>query len=98
MNTFTVAHSVGEDWAHAAQGCADALVKAATVANLGFLYVTDSLAEDVGNILVYLRQRTGIEHWVGTVGIGICANEAERTPFQTSPCRAGAPPGWWAAD
>jgi small ligand-binding sensory domain FIST len=77
MNTFTVAHSVGEDWAHAAQGCADALVKAATVANLGFLYVTDSLAEDVGNILVYLRQRTGIEHWVGTVGIGICANEAE---------------------
>jgi len=77
MNSFTVAHSIGEDWAHAAQGCADALAKSATAANLAFLYVTDSLAEDVGNILAYLRQRTEIEHWVGTVGFGICANETE---------------------
>jgi small ligand-binding sensory domain FIST len=77
MNTFTVAHSIGEDWAHTAQGCADALAKSATAANLAFLYVTDSLAEDVGNILAYLRQKTEIEHWVGTVGVGICANETE---------------------
>jgi small ligand-binding sensory domain FIST len=77
MKTFTVAHSAGADWAHAAQGCADALAKTATAANLAFLYVTDALAEDVGNILAYLRQRTEIEHWVGTVGVGICANETE---------------------
>ena len=77
MNAFTVVHSVGEDWAHAAQSCADALEKTAVNSNLAFLYVTDTLAEDMANILAYLRQKTGIEHWVGTVGIGICANETE---------------------
>ena len=77
MKAFTVGDSVGEDWAHAAQSCADALEKTAVNSNLAFLYVTDLLAEDMVNILAYLRQKTGIEHWVGTVGIGICANETE---------------------
>ncbi len=44
---------------------------------LGFLYVTDVIAEDLSSILTYLRQTTGIEDWVGTVGIGICASGVE---------------------
>ncbi|HEX9703191.1 MAG TPA: FIST N-terminal domain-containing protein [Rhodospirillales bacterium] len=51
--------------------------KAEDSQRLGFLYVTDVIAEDVGSILAYLRQATGVEEWVGSVGIGICASGAE---------------------
>ena len=44
---------------------------------LGFLYVTDPLAGDLGSILTYLRQTTGIEDWVGTVGMGVAATGVE---------------------
>jgi len=46
-------------------------------ARLGFLYVTDALAEDFSSILTYLRQNTGVEHWVGSLGIGICGGDRE---------------------
>ena len=45
--------------------------------NLGFVYVTDVVAEDFSSILTYLRQKTGIEHWVGSVGLGVCAGATE---------------------
>ncbi len=77
MNRFKTVHAAGEDWAHAAQACADGLASVAREANFAFIYVTDLLAEDFGKILAYLRQKTGIEHWVGSVGIGICAERAE---------------------
>lgn len=41
---------------------------------LGFLYVTDLLAEDLQSILGLIRSVTGIEHWVGSVGLGVCAH------------------------
>lgn len=85
MNRFKVVHAVGEDWAHAAQACADGLAGVAQEANFAFVYVTDRLAEDFSSILAYLRQKTGIKHWVGSVGIGICA---ERTEYFD--CRAVA--------
>ncbi|MEK9755198.1 MAG: FIST N-terminal domain-containing protein, partial [Rhodospirillaceae bacterium] len=40
---------------------------------LGFLYVTDALAEDYGSIVSYLRQKTGVHHWIGSVGMGVMA-------------------------
>lgn len=72
---FRAAHAVGQDWAHAAKQVADALAADGLppAANLGFLYVTDHLAEDLGSILAFLRSRTGIEDWVGSVGIGVIA-------------------------
>lgn len=76
MPPFKVAHAAADDWAHAAKACADAL-DAGAGATLGFVYVTDVLAGDLPSILTYLRQKTGVEHWVGTVGMGICANETE---------------------
>jgi small ligand-binding sensory domain FIST len=42
--------------------------------HLGFIYVTDLLAEDLPQILDRLRARTGIADWIGTTGIGIAAN------------------------
>ena len=77
MTRFKVVHAVGEDWAHAAQTCADGLANVSKEANFAFIYVTDRLAEDFSSILTYLRHKTGIEHWVGSVGMGICAERSE---------------------
>jgi len=77
MPPFKVAHAAADDWAHAAKACADALGDAAKEATLGFVYATDVLAGDLPSILTYLRQKTGVEHWVGTVAMGICADETE---------------------
>jgi len=77
MISLKVVHTAGEDWAHAAKVCADGLLEGASGGdpyNLGFLYVTDVLADDMASILTYLRQKTGIEYWVGSIGTGICAN------------------------
>ncbi|MCZ4281042.1 FIST C-terminal domain-containing protein [Kiloniella laminariae] len=41
--------------------------------NLGFIYLSDNHADDFGSILTYLREKTGIEHWCGTVGIGVAS-------------------------
>ena len=49
------------------------LESAATSCNLGFLYVTDKLADDVPRLLEFLRLRTGVNHWVGSVGLGVCS-------------------------
>ena len=35
------------------------------------------LADHLDEILEFFRQRTGVAHWVGTVGIGICASGHE---------------------
>jgi small ligand-binding sensory domain FIST len=70
---FAAAHAEGDGWAAAAKACADQLEKLPPGANLGFLYVTDALAGDLGSILTFLRERTRIEDWVGSVGLGVCA-------------------------
>ncbi len=77
MTTFKVVHAAAEDWAHAVKACTDRLGRMDDENVLGFVYVTDLLAEDMTSILTYLRQKTGIEQWVGTVGIGICAEDTE---------------------
>jgi small ligand-binding sensory domain FIST len=75
MPAFRYAHACAADWREAAQSCMAALGKGA--ANLGFLYVTDLLADQMGEIHRWFEQRTGIPHWVGTTGIGICATGRE---------------------
>jgi len=65
------------NWRDAARLC---LAQAGVVpegANLGFVYLTDSLAAEANEILDYLRVNTGIYHWVGGVGMGICATGQE---------------------
>ena len=72
---FRFAHAAGADWQAAANSCLAQL--GGPPANLGFLYVTDLYAAHVGDILEFFRQRTGVPHWVGSVGIGICASGRE---------------------
>ena len=45
--------------------------------NLGFLYVTDVIGDNLQNILSVIRKTTGVAHWVGTVGLGVCATGHE---------------------
>ncbi len=42
--------------------------------NLGFLYVSDLLADDLPGMLDLIKSVTGIPHWTGTVGFGVCGN------------------------
>ena len=74
---FRAAHAQGAGWAEAVKACADALQPLPEGASLGFLYVTESLAEDLGSVLTFLRERTRVQHWVGTVGLGVCAAGSE---------------------
>ena len=73
MTSFRVVHGKAEDWVQAAKKCADELCQFDDAYTLGFIYVTDSLAKNLASILTYLRKKTGIHHWVGSVGMGICA-------------------------
>jgi len=77
MREFTVAQAAGQDWARLAKSCADQLLDAGAAAPLGLLYATDALADDLGSVLTFLRERTGINDWIGTVGLGICATGHE---------------------
>ncbi len=80
MTSFTFSHAEADDWAGLAKNLADGLNAGpgnAAGDRLGFIYVTDMMADELGSILTYLRQTTGVEDWVGSVGIGICASGVE---------------------
>ena len=72
---FAVAQATGDDWMRLAQACVEALAPAN--GTLGFLYVTDRLANRLPSILTYLREHLGIDDWVGSVGMGVCATGRE---------------------
>ena len=81
MTPFRFAHSDKGDWSRIAKDLANGLAleggPSPGRAGLGFLYVTDAIADDLGGVLAYLREATGVAQWVGSVGIGICAGGAE---------------------
>ena len=64
-------------WARVTQDCLTALGDLPQDANLGFIYVSDALADDLGSILTLLRERSGIEFWSGSVGMGVVGNAVE---------------------
>jgi len=84
VKRFRYGHAAAADWRSAVEACLSQLVAAgngsgdaADCGNLGFLYVTDYFAEALHDISRHLAAATGVEHWVGTVGIGICATGVE---------------------
>jgi len=44
---------------------------------LGYVYVTESFAQALPDIETLLRQSTGVPHWVGAAGMGVCGLRAE---------------------
>lgn len=73
---FVSAAASGADWNEVTKAVLDRLgsVEGCT---LGFVYVSDKLAGDVGGIVTMLRAITGIRDWVGTVGIGVLGGDEE---------------------
>lgn len=67
---FASAHGFAEDALAATSACLAGLALPAD-ANLGFVYFSDRLALHAEAILARLRVRTGIAHWVGSVGVGV---------------------------
>lgn len=75
MPDFRYGHAAAQNWQEAAEACIAQIGRGP--ASLGFLYVTDLFADHLGEILALIKSRTGIPHWVGTVGIGVCATGRE---------------------
>lgn len=92
MERFLTACAEGSDWRDIAGLCLAKLGQVPEAANLGFLYVTDTLAADLGNLASYLRQNTGVENWVGTVGLGISCDDHEYYETSAAAMMVGAFP------
>ena len=75
LKRFRLGHAGAADWRAAADACIEQLGPDA--GNLGFLYVTDFFAGVLPEIHRYVADRTGVAHWTGTVGIGVCATGME---------------------
>jgi len=75
--SFRYAHAAARSWHEAAQSCLDAIAPVPADASLGFLYFSDHYAGHAAALLDYLKQETGVEDWVGTVGMGVIATGTE---------------------
>lgn len=75
MPGFRYGHAAAADWQAAAQACVEQI--GGGDGNLGFLYVTDLLADHLADILTFFKRATGVDAWVGTVGMGVCATGHE---------------------
>lgn len=65
------------EWGRLAYDCVERLGPLANDATLGFVYVTDALADDLPDIVAFLRRTTSVPDWVGSVAIGIVAGAEE---------------------
>ncbi len=91
---FQCAHASGEDWHEIAERCLAQLGDLSPEANLGFVYVTDLLAGQLGEIVDVLRERTGVAHWTGTVGVAVVAPAREYYDVPAAAVMVAAlPPG-----
>jgi small ligand-binding sensory domain FIST len=68
---FRAAHASAPAWRDAAAAILAEIGELTAAHQLGFVYVTDAYADALGDIAVFLRQTTGVRHWVGTVGLGV---------------------------
>lgn len=80
---FRYAHAAHPNWRLATELCLAQLEGQArqpgyaTRATLGMVYMTDHHAEVTSEILTFLKIRTGVPHWVGTLGLGVAATGVE---------------------
>jgi len=80
---FRYAHAAAPTWRECVSACAERLGRPAR--GLGFVYFTDAFVDDAVKILHELRNRTGVEDWIGSVGVGVLATGAE---YQQQPAVA----------
>lgn len=71
------AHAAARRWQDAAGEIVVGLGKLSREHRLGFVFVTEHFARDIGEIEVFLRHTTGVPHWVGAAGMGVCGLRTE---------------------
>ena len=71
-----MAHASGGGWEEMTRACV-AEIGRSEDAGLGFVYITDKVEGDLARMVDALRQGTGIDDWVGTIGFGICVSGKE---------------------
>lgn len=77
MKTFLHAHAAGLPLNSLLAECFDQLGDIPPDATLGFVYISDVLANEFQSIITRLKEQTGIQHWVGSLGVGIIASAHE---------------------
>ena len=75
MSRFAYAHAAAPTWRKCVAACAQRLGRPGR--GLGFVYFSDALVDAAHDILEALRSRTGVEDWVGSVGVGVLATGVE---------------------
>ena len=77
LKASQVGHSQQQGWQDAVDECSDQVIDNLKAKNLGFVYATDAFHEDMDSVIQRLQNRTGVENWVGSTGIGIlrCGHE-----------------------
>jgi small ligand-binding sensory domain FIST len=75
MAQFAYAHAGGKDWREVADACVRQLDGSS--GTLGFIYATDRIADHLIDVLARVKAATGVAHWAGTVGLGVCATGHE---------------------
>ena len=75
-DAFLSIHVTGGDWRTLCDRALDK-IGPSFPGRLAFIYVAAELAGQSDRIVDYLRERSGITHWAGCVGIGLCSNGLE---------------------
>ena len=70
---FRVAHARALAWQDAVEACVDQLGAPRPNETLGIVYANDRFVESLTGIVDRLTEATGINNWIGTVGIGVLA-------------------------
>lgn len=71
LKRFRTAQGAAQHWGLAAKACLESLGGFAPEDSLGWVYVTQAFANDLGSIVTFLRETTPVQSWVGGVGFGV---------------------------
>ncbi len=77
MEQFLSANARDADAGQLVTSCLEQIGPIPPNVNLGFVYLTDQLADSVEQVIGRLRQLAPNITWIGTVGMGICAGAEE---------------------
>jgi len=80
---FAYGHAAAPTWRECVSACADRIGRPGR--GLGFVYFTDTFVDSASGILQELQESTGVQDWVGSVGVGVLATGAE---YQEEPAMA----------
>jgi len=80
---FAYGHAAAPTWRECVSACADRIGRPGR--GLGFVYFTDAFVDSAPGILQELQESTGVQDWVGSVGVGVLATGAE---YQEEPAMA----------